>query len=113
MFLILLSRGIPVCFWAIHLSISSLILLTQSGMIASKRLAYRGANQLSCLAHNGQILARGDDEDSAGRRRHGDISVRRARFVSSVVELQTQVVELLANPLADFRRMLTYSSGKH
>jgi hypothetical protein len=85
----------------------------QSGMFVSMGLAYRRAHHLSCLAHDGQILARGDDEDARRRSRHGNISVRLASFVSGSVELQTQVVELLANPLADFRRMLAYTRGEH
>src|SRR5438552_4601865 len=68
----LLSQAMPVCPRAVYLSISSIILLRQSGMFASQ-LAYRQANQLSCLAHDGQILARGDDEDTRRRSRHGNI----------------------------------------
>src|SRR5262245_23213935 len=89
------------------------LLLTQSGMFASKRLADQRANQLSGLAHDGHILARGDDEDTRRRSWHGDISVRLARFVSGAIELQPQVVERLANPLADVRRMLTDPRSEH
>ena len=82
-------------------------------MFVSTAGRYRRANQLSCLAHDGQILTRGDDEDTRRRGWHGDVSVRLASFVSGAVELQTQVVELFANPLADFRRMLAYTRSEH
>src|SRR5262245_17207403 len=113
MILILLSRAMPVGLQAVYLSMSSIILLPPSGIFASQRLAYRRANQLSCLAHDGQILARGDDEDTRLRSRHGDIVVRLTGFVSGTVELQTQVAEFLANQLADFRRMLAYTRSEH
>src|SRR5262245_1702256 len=74
--------------WAIYLSIPSIILLTQSGMIASQRLAYRRAKQPSCLAHDGQIFTGGDDEDTRRRGWQGDVSVRPASFVGGSVELQ-------------------------
>ena len=57
-------------------------------MFVSTGLAYRRTNQLSRLAHDGQIFTRGDDEDTRRRGWHGNISVRLATFVTGSVEIQ-------------------------
>jgi hypothetical protein len=49
-------------------------------MFVSWWLAYRRTNQLPRLAHDGQILTRGDDEDTYRRGWLGNISVRLASF---------------------------------
>ncbi len=82
-------------------------------MFVSTGLAYRRTNQLPRLAHDSQILTRGDDEDTHRRGRHGNISVRLASFVSGLVEFQPQVVQVLADPLADLRRMLAHTRSEY
>src|SRR4026208_2373728 len=74
----------------------------RSGTLGSRVRGRARSDQPPRLAHDRQILARRDYENTRSRAWRGDVTVWLASFVSGSVELQTQVVEVFADPLANF-----------
>src|SRR3954454_5750065 len=69
-------------------------------------------NQSSYFAGDREIFAGGDDEDAGGGPAGGDVGVRPAFHVRVSVELEPEVAEVFADPVADDGRVLAHARGE-